>query len=121
MGRGLAGQIRPDLKDFNKYYNFVKQNGSNSLGYVIPIGSVSHPERVYMNIVGQDGYGTDKQYTDYNALETALNKIGNKLPAGAGVAIPYGMGAGLGGGDWNEIEKLIQNALKNQKVTYYKK
>lgn len=122
MGRGLAAQIKPDLKDFDKYKNFVLTNGENSLGYTIPIGSISNPNRVYMNIVGQNGYGTDKQYTDYNALNRAFNNINNKLPKGSNISIPYGMGAGLGGGDWNTIDEMIKSILgRNHNVTYYKK
>ena len=101
MGAGLAKQIKEDLsiEDFNRYKDYVLANRVNSLGTVLPLRSSTVPDRTYMNIVGQDGYGTDRQYTDYAALQKGLNRIADRLPIGSNVSIPYGMGAGLGGGD----------------------
>ena len=122
MGAGLARDIRADIggQGFNKYRNYVLENGTNSLGKVIPTKSLTNPNRVYFNLVGQDGYGTDKQYTDYEALKTGLQSINNKLEPGTRVAFPYGMGAGLGGGDWNTIEDIIKKYLTNLNVELYK-
>jgi len=122
MGAGLARDIRADIggQGFNKYRNYVLENGTNSLGKVIPTKSLTNPNRVYFNLVGQDGYGTDKQYTDYEALKTGLQSINNKLTPGTRLALPYGMGAGLGGGDWNTIEDIIRKYLTNLNVELYK-
>ena len=122
MGAGLARDIRADIgeQEFNKYKNYVLENGTNSLGKVIPTKSLTNPNRIYLNLVGQDGYGRDKQYTDYNALATGFQSINNKLAPGTRVALPYGIGAGLGGGDWNTIEVIIRKYLTNLNVELYK-
>lgn len=124
MGAGIAKDIRNDIStaDFYKYRNHVLGN-PNALGTVIPTKSISTPNRTYLNIVGQQNYGRDPNtvYTDYNALETAFNKIAAKYPEGTEIAMPYGMGAGLANGDWNKIEDLAKNILgKSMNVTAYK-
>ena len=122
MGAGLAKDIRADIggQGFTKYRNYVLENGIDSLGKVIPTKSLTNPNRVYFNLVGQNSYGTDKQYTDYEALTRGIQAINNKLAPGTRIAIPYGMGAGLGGGDWNTIEDIIKKYATNLNVELYK-
>ena len=63
------------------------------------------------NVFGQFDCGSDgKRYTDYCALNEAFKSFQYlvdtfKLP----VYFPYYMGAGLGGGDWNVISKMIEH------------
>ena len=69
-----------------------------------------------MNIFGQDFYGRDKQYTDYNALFKGfvdsitdyrdINKFNCDVQIP--IAIPYNIGCGLAGGDWNIVEKILK-------------
>lgn len=75
---------------------------------------------------GQYYYGKDKkQYTDYNAVHNALvsysyaNLCKNHSLK---IGIPYGIGCGLGGGDWNIIEQIIKDTLcrYDYSVTIYK-
>lgn len=125
MGAGIAKNIREDISndDFMKYRNYVKNFGADSLGKVIPTKSLSNPDRTYLNVVGQLNYGRDPNtvYTDYDALRMAFSKIANHYPEGTEIAMPYGMGAGLANGDWNIIEKLINEELAQKlNVTAYK-
>lgn len=129
MGAGLAKQIRQDItdEDFAKYQNLCKEQGSKLLGKVLIFKSKSIPNRLYANLFAQDEYGTDKQYTDYKALEECFNKVSeyalyeNPKNAHYKVNIPYGIGCGLGGGDWNIVNSLIKKCFSNNIVRIYRK
>jgi hypothetical protein len=66
------------------------------------------------NLAGQDGYGTDRKYTDYDALLTALAELHDaSISLNLPVYIPYRMGCGLGGGDWEIVSRLIDECCPN--------
>lgn len=72
------------------------------------------PDIVVANIIGQHDikYSTDGQPPiRYNAIRTALTAV-NKLAVkiGATVHCPR-FGAGLAGGNWSEIEKIIKEVV----------
>ena len=52
---------------------------------------------------------------DYEALTLCMRKI-NNLFKGKHIGLPK-IGAGLAGGDWNRIKKIIQTELKDMKVS----
>lgn len=98
MGKGLALQIK---NKYPKHYqDYMKEN--LSLGSLVT--TKINDNLFVVGIVGQDGYGTDKQYTVYEALEKGLEKISkSNLP----IHIPYKLGCGLAGGDWNIVSSFI--------------
>jgi len=108
MGSGIAKKIvdkYPVVQMRNKDYCKRK----DILGTFLPV-RVSQT-RVCINLYGQDGYGRDKQYTDYKALESALNMLSivlQKVPQDWSIGFPYRVGCGLGGGDWQVIKPLIE-------------
>lgn len=63
-----------------------------------------------VSIFGQYRYGKDPKrcYTSYAALDKVFHLMHERLHVEK-IAIPYGMGCGLGGGDWNVIFQLIVN------------
>lgn len=69
-------------------------------------------------IFGQDRYGNDgKQYTDYEAVRKAFTRhynhimpaIKNKSYEHFTLAVPYGFGCGLGGGNWDVICDILDD------------
>lgn len=62
------------------------------------------------SIFGQVYYGRDKNrcYTSYAALTRAFRLIHESLHVKK-IAIPYGIGCGLAGGDWDVVMKIIVN------------
>jgi O-acetyl-ADP-ribose deacetylase (regulator of RNase III) len=109
MGAGLALKIRRKWPVVWKVY----RSDTPLLGMVqyVPVGA----KLAVVNLCGQDGYGTDKRHTDYDAIADGLTTLAgflndfgmNDVP----VYIPYGMGCGLGGGDWNVVSAIIEVAL----------
>jgi O-acetyl-ADP-ribose deacetylase (regulator of RNase III) len=114
MGAGIAKQVKEEFDgayiidqqtqrgDYNKLGNFTKayQNG------------------VWIfNCYTQYHYGGEKPF-DYEAFTLCMRKI-NYHFYGKRIGLPL-IGAGLAGGDWNIIEKIIEKELKDMDVTIVK-
>lgn len=116
MGAGLARQIRSRWpKVYEEYHRFC-QREETLLGQMLACQAYPGGP-VICNCFGQEGYGTDKRYTDYGALKNALicvkelavvmAKTVPGMKGHANVAIPYGIGCGLAGGDWQVVSEII--------------
>lgn len=116
MGGGLAKQIRTRYpKVFDKY---VTRCGSMTMDNRWQLlGTAQFVEvadgRWVANCFGQFGFGIATQHTDYSALFAALKEVASmaiehELPS---VAIPHGLGCGLGGGEWQVVLGLIHQAF----------
>jgi O-acetyl-ADP-ribose deacetylase (regulator of RNase III) len=115
MGRGLAQAIRTKFPQVYDVYRSDFAEGVLTLGYVSYISC--NNTNFIANICGQEGYGTDKQYTDYDALEVGFEDVkAFALANGCKVAIPYGIGSGLGGGSWERISTIIEEIFGDNEV-----
>lgn len=83
-------------------------------------------ERSVINVFGQLNYrrAHDKPgevHTNYDALRKAFDEIATHY-AGCDVtfAIPYGLGSGLAGGNWQIVYSIIEENLKAFDVHIYK-
>lgn len=120
MGAGLARQIAsrfPEVKSQYQKHCFGKHK-PNLSGTVLAV-PVSDGQYI-LNIFGQVYYGTDRRYTDYDALRTALSTI-QEYFRGHTIAIPFKMGCGLAGGDWSTVMSIIQETLTDCRVQIYVK
>lgn len=110
MGAGVAKQIRnkwPDIfADYVTFCSAHHRDGRELLGeiwisqtfdeYGMPI-EVCH-------LFGQDRYSGGGCNTDYVSLEKALHRLKNYAEKQrSNIAIPYKIGCGLGGGDWDGV------------------
>lgn len=104
MGRGLALEIR---KRYPKHYDDYMASGLQ-MGSLVKT-SINSKFGI-IGIVAQDGYGTDKCYTDYEAFENALLEIQklHELKPAVEFYMPYRIGCGLAGGNWLIVGKLIE-------------
>jgi O-acetyl-ADP-ribose deacetylase (regulator of RNase III) len=120
MGSGLAKQIKENFPDvFKGYYHFCKTNKAEDI-----LGSalICEDRKYIANVFGQCNYGTDKRYTDYNALKSALNEVRDfAKEKGLSVAIPYKLGCGLAGGDWNIVFEMITDIFADVPTNIYRK
>lgn len=103
-GSGLALQIR---KKWPKWLDdYISYDGN--LGEV-RIYKINDKLKI-ANIYSQYNYGRNKLYTNYESLEKCfifLNTLNEKI------YIPYGIGCGLGGGDWNIVYDIICKNIPN--------
>lgn len=121
MGAGLALQVRNKYPEvYSKYtaHCGVVEQRSDLLGEVLFV-DVGEKTAV-ANIFGQYGYGKGEQHTDYDALREALRTIVMAYPR-AKIRIPYKMGCGLGGGDWNKVTKIICEEMLFSDVEIWRK
>ena len=129
MGAGIAKQIREKFPNTYLCYHHLCQNSD-------PMKLIGHnlytPENlggkhiVIANIFGQNGFGTNRQHTDYEALNSCFARLAsaaNNLKARGlpnKIGIPYKIGCGLGGGDWSIVSEIISCHLSDLDVTIYK-
>lgn len=121
MGSGVAKAIKETYPEaFAEYKKFCNSssNSKDLLGcvqYVV----IPRVKKIIVNLFAQDGYGRDKRYTNYESLEDCFRALSRKsrMP----IAIPYGIGCGRGGGDWNNIVyPMIENIFKENDISLYK-
>lgn len=114
MGSGLAKQIKdkhPEVYQAYKEKCACIERGIGGLGDVqlVPILNVS-VSHIIANIFGQYDYGRCKRYTDYDALKKAFGVLAKDCGQCV-IRLPYGIGCGLGGGNWDIVSKIIVDEL----------
>jgi O-acetyl-ADP-ribose deacetylase (regulator of RNase III) len=124
MGSGLAKQLKdkyPKLyPSYKKFCEGCKDNNPRTL--LGEFQTVPMPDgKVIVNLFGQFDFGRDKKYTDYDALRNSLENIlfVAKECGNDSIAIPYNLGCGLAGGDWNIVYKIIEDVFQDYDVTIY--
>lgn len=124
MGAGLALQIRmafPDVFENYRRLCFLADKPHKMLGFVQFVPAIHHSESgdvTYFNVANvfsQNGYGVNGRYTDYDAMRAAFTRIAEQYP-NATVRIPYRMGCGLGGGNWEIVEDIIRKTLEDRGI-----
>lgn len=131
MGGGLAKQIRNKYPQVYKEYKdlCIWQKDTYNKGFAkhkYPLGFTQfikcNDGKTIVNLFGQLGYGTDKQYTEYKALKSSLKALYDAVITNTNdtIAIPYNLGCGLAGGDWNVVYKIIEDVFQDYDVTIYK-
>lgn len=108
MGSGVAKQLRQKYPEIFTDYILAKPY---YLGQVI-ISRVS-PTLLVVSAITQQYYGRDPNtiYVDYQAVGNAFLSLNNMFP-GQTLHIPQ-IGAGLGNGDWERIESIINAVNPN--------
>lgn len=107
MGSGIAKQIKDKYPEvFNAYYHYCKTRELKDV-FGTALICEANDGKYIANVFGQNTFGKGLQ-TNYDALKSALKEVHDfakehKLT----VAIPYKIGCGLGGGDWNIVYDII--------------
>lgn len=110
MNAGLAKQIRTKYPVVYQEYISKIKGGDVILGD-LQFVTVSPSLRV-VNMFSQDGYGGNKEHTNYLAMAWAfpiINEVA-KLSEEE-VYLPYKLGCGLGGGNWTKVQYLIEKFI----------
>lgn len=119
MGAGLAKQIRNRFPDAFRIYksqcNSWSHCPSGNLGNAQFYNASEDAGYYIANIFGQTAYGTGRRQTDYGALREGLGRVADAFPQ-ATIRIPYKMGCGLGGGDWDIVLDIIQDTLVSKGI-----
>lgn len=114
MGAGLALQIRNKWPVvYRRYLGLCYGSDGNKLGMYQEV--LVGPKLYIVNLFGQDGYGRSERQTNYAALAAALFSLFKDCAQknrDATIRLPYGLGCGLAGGDWNMVLTIISDAAK---------
>lgn len=125
MGAGLAKQLRDLFPQMYRSYKALCNMASDKrtlLGQIdtCPVNYNGYDYTI-VSIFGQEHYGKGGCFTDYDALRKAFQTIrgmASPLPARVStrVRIPYRLGCGLAGGDWNVVISIIQEELLDHDI-----
>ncbi len=126
MGSGVALAIKTKYpRAFEIYYSFYKMHSQNIddhlMGYCF--AAPQNDGKVILNCITQKYAGHDGQrYVSYDAMDSCMGHIAEYLetmqPGINAVSMPK-IGAGLGGGNWEVIEAIINHRLKDVNVTVW--
>lgn len=123
MGAGFARNVKEKYPDVEEAYKRecrrIKSMREVQHDYRTGLGNVQFfpvlNDNLYIaNMFAQNSYGTDKRQTDYDAFEVCMTTVKNfaeKLNSDVVIRIPYQIGCGLAGGDWEVIEKITTRIL----------
>ncbi|WGE37170.1 Appr-1-p processing protein [Bacillus stercoris] len=130
MGAGVAKAILNKYSNVKKeYQSFRNFNLNKGLTDKDLLGLVNYVRvsdgKVIANVFGQINIKKNRfdktVYTKTEALTRGLKEVKElSKQLNKSVAIPYGIGCGLAGGDWNIISELIDSIFSDYKVTIYK-
>ena len=118
MGAGLAKQIRDKWpRVYTEYRLMMSTNPYQRLGKCQIVEVVTR--KLYVaNLFGQYTYGgLIKKHTNYQALSQAIRELGswhkNNCHDSFPIWIPYKLGCGLAGGDWEIVQSILFQNLPN--------
>lgn len=126
MGSGVAKQIRGKFPVV--YEDYARVLETYGAGVMFGRAQVVYQDvHTIFNLFGQLNYGYDgKQYTDYKALENALDEaiwhyrhdqtIDSDVQLT--IAIPYKIGCDRGGGDWDVVKGILEKIEKECHVIF---
>lgn len=119
MGAGIAKTIKQLYPDVYQKYRFYCMDTAGLLGATQLVKS---KEGKYIaNIFGQDDYRGRGLKTNYKALRKALEELQYKMFELnlKTLSIPYLIGCGLGGGDWDIVDQIINDIFGESSITCY--
>jgi len=115
MGAGIAKQIARQYPEAR----LADEQFPIPAGSKERLGQVSYAwhkdKRVIFNLYGQFRFGKGKRFTEYDALQSALVRMlervediekKNIIPIKVG--LPYKIGCGLAGGEWKIVQSIIE-------------
>lgn len=112
MGAGIAYYIKEAFPE--AYYEAdcnTPYGDKNKLGWY---SSYSYSDLTVVNLYTQFSAGGTRA-VDYTAVRKCMKALKNTF-SGYTIGLPK-IGAGLGGGDWSVIEKIIEEELDGEDVT----
>lgn len=118
MGSGVAKIVRDDYFDAYKFYVEKYNETGLELGDVqfVPANGKIIVNAITQNLYGKDGH----RFVNYEAVANCMYTINRELQAEGAthVAMPQ-IGAGLGGGNWEIISRIIEDEMTDiQPVVY---
>lgn len=130
MGAGIAKSIKNKWNDVFIQYKSLCTNiidKHNLLGKIQLCATNDIPIKYVVNLFGEYSFTEsvapyENRHTDYDALRNALTVLKEKLVFlnFDKVGIPYKLGCGLAGGDWDGVVyPMLQEIFNDNTITLY--
>lgn len=119
MGAGVAKAIKEKYpKCFDEYKKYLFLTESVTLGEFSTYEA--SPHLVIENLLTQINYGRDPRvrYVSYDAISYGFKALNKKHSETVPFYFPK-IGAGLGGGNWEVIEKIIESECPRRQLICY--
>lgn len=119
MGKGVALQVKTQFpRAYEEYVQWIKRNGVGILGTV---QFVDCGAKTIINAITQRDYAKSvndsTRYVSYDAVAQCMAEINSQIP-GKQLALPR-IGAQLGGGRWEILERIIETELTEVQPVVY--
>jgi O-acetyl-ADP-ribose deacetylase (regulator of RNase III) len=120
MGKGIASQIKQVFPEAYAVDRETHTGDASKLGY-FTCATVRKPKgnitivNAYTQFRYNPRHGMNKQMVDFSAIEDVFRRIKETFH-GYRIGYPK-IGAGLGGGDWGIISKIIDKELEGEDHT----
>ncbi len=121
FGAGIAKSIKSAFPEAYEADLNTKKGDYSKLGS-LSLAKVERGEKKFLvaNLYTQFYYGTPKHPKDtkeirYKAIENSLKELKRQFPYDSSIGLPK-IGAGLAGGDWEIIRKIIISVLPNATI-----
>ena len=117
MGGGVALQVRKTYPSvYEEYKKCCERHSPEDMLGKVQLCKTNIPNRFIANCFGQLYIGSGLQ-TNYDALRKALSRVKEVASEkGYSVSIPYNIGCGLAGGDWNIVSKMIEEIFGQSSI-----
>ena len=115
MGGGIAREIKERFPDVYEEYREICLSENGLLGKMhltyAYVDEGGESELMIANLFGQDESARQKVLTNYSALASSLELLHQwaSMLDKKTIALPYGLGCGIAGGDWSIVSKLIED------------
>lgn len=127
MGAGIADEIKkkyPEAYESDKRFKLPPRERLGKFSFAMN----EEEKRMIFNLYGQFRFGRGKQFTEHDKLKSAMHLMFQALDLAESrgfevkLGMPYGMGAGHAGGDWETIYADIEFLANkfNREVNLYK-
>lgn len=121
MGGGIAAEVRERFPDaYRKYKNFCSEYkfSEQLLGTSLIVKTDATEKQYIANCFCQNESSKDGCLTNYEKMRECFIYVINwmKQNGKKSVAFPYKIGCGIAGGDWNIVEKIIEDVFKDIEV-----
>lgn len=118
MGGGIAAEVKEKFPNaYIRYKNFCSDYkfSETMLGVSLIVPTDENQSQYIANCFCQNDFSQDGCLTNYEKMRECFIYVTkwmkqNKMKT---VAFPYKIGCGIAGGDWNIVEKIIEDVFKN--------
>lgn len=122
-GAGLAAAISRKWPSWAEAFKRTTPHLGNA--WIQPVAPDNIVAVWVASLYAQNGYGTDRRHTDYEAFDHALMSLELQTIGLRGLGhkmiFPVGIGCGLAGGNWKIIEPMIAEHFPNAIMIKYDK